>query len=342
MHSILKAALVGVSLFVTSALAAPAASSPDAFITAKAKLSLWTTAGVRSTTVRVDTTDGRVTLSGKVPTVQQRAIAEKTAAGIDGVRSVNNLIQVVAVRDEAKTARADRDIKEGAEKQLKADGALKDSSITVKSVDKGVVMLTGQARTYSDHLRAIALVDRIAGVQRIASEVKSPTDYGNDERIVFVGADGKLPAHSAARDTRITMDVKMRLLTAAQIPSGEISVDTDDNVVTLFGIVPTNDIKNSAAREAAKVNGVQQVDDQLEVVASAAKKSVDAKDGDISRDLALAFKDLPAQKHVTSTVKNGTVRLTGDVPTAWDQLHALRIARAVDGVRGVESALKVE
>jgi len=59
---------VFVLLFSASAFAA----TPDGLVTSKTKLSLWTTAGVRSGAVHVDTTDGIVTLSGKVPTAEQR------------------------------------------------------------------------------------------------------------------------------------------------------------------------------------------------------------------------------------------------------------------------------
>ncbi len=327
-----------------------ATSPPDAFLTSKAKLSLWTTAGVKSSTVHVDTTDGVITLYGKVPTDAQRTLAAKTASEIVGVKSVQNLLQVVPVKEELVTARADKDIKDLADKRLKADPALKDSRISVKSVDKGMVLLTGEARTYGDHLRALALVDRIPGVKRIASEVKTPGDFREDERITFIGpvkpaADAKAPVaepKSGATDTRISAEVKLRLLTAAQVPSTEISVDTDDGVVTLFGIVPTADVKSAAGAEAGKVTGVQQVDNQLEVVPSASKKAVEAKDGDISRDLALAVKDRPEFKNVKTSVKNGTVMLTGSVPSGWDQLNALRVTRSVAGVRSVENQLKVD
>ena len=135
---------------------------------------------------------------------------------------------------------------------------------------------------------------------------------------------------------RISGAVKLRLLTASQVPSNEISVDTEDGVVFLFGIVPTAEVKQVAAAEARKVGGVTNVENQLEVVASSKKEQVDAKDADITRDLVLVF------KKVDSTVKNGTVRLTGTVASGWDEVNAVRLARHVVGVRGVEDQLKVE
>lgn len=347
MHFLRRASLVGAVAFSLSSFAAPANSTPDGFVTSKAKLALWTTAGLRSTDVHVDTTNGVVTLHGKVPSADQRALAEKTAAGIEGARSVKNLLQVVPASDEKAVARSDKEINDAAGTALKNDAALKDSKISIKSVDKGVVLLTGSANSYGDHLHAIAVVDRVPGVRRIATEVTTPKDYVADERVTFLATDAKADAkktetRNGANDSRITMAVKLRLLTASQVPSTEISVDTEDAVVTLFGIVPTADVKNAAAQEAAKVDGVKRVDNQLEVVASANKKIVEAKDDAIKKDLEAAFKDRPEQKNVTTDVKNGTVRLSGKVPSGWARIDTLRVARSVAGVRGIDDQLKVE
>jgi hyperosmotically inducible protein len=328
-----------VSLVATAAFAA---RPPDGLITSRAKLSLWTTPGVRSSAVHVDTNDGVLTLYGKVPTTSMRTLAQKTAAGIDGVVRVQNLLQVVPVMQEDHTRVTDRDTRALADQALSQSDELKDSSITVKSVDRGVVMLTGEAKTYAAHLRAISLVDRVAGVQRIVSEVKLPRDFREDERVVFLPAPAtvdRLGGASGAWDGRINMEVKLRLLTANEVPSNEIRVDTEDGVVTLFGIVPTAAIKNEAGDQASRVAGVIRVDNELEVVATSAKKAVDAKDTDISKDLALAFKGHTEFKGVTTSVKNGAVQLSGKVPNGWERLHALRVTRAVHGVRVVDDQL---
>ncbi|MDP1824466.1 MAG: BON domain-containing protein [Archangium sp.] len=340
--TVLKAFVLGISL---ASLPAFAVVVPDGLITSKTKLSLWTTAGLRSTTVHVDSNDGVVTLYGKVPTSEQRDAAEKTTRAIVGVTGVRNLLQIVPASQAKQVEKADKDTQALAEKTLKADAALKDSKITVKSVDKGVVLLAGDAKTFSDHLRAVVIVDRLVGVRRVASEVKGPDAFGADERITFITPalpKAKVEARNSATDMRISMAVKMRLLTAAQVPSNEISVDTEDNVVTLFGIVPTAAVSRAAATEAGKVAGVIKVENQLEIVATSQKEKVDAKDDDITRDLALAFKDRPELKGVVTSVKNGTVQLSGSVPSGWDEVNALRIARKVSGVRGVEDQLKID
>lgn len=334
----LKSVALGISLVTCPAFAA----APDGFVTSKVKLSLWTTAGVKSSDVHVDTNDGAVTLYGKVATPEQRVLAEKKTRETEGVQSVKNLLQVVAEVDSKQTERTDKDTLAMVDKVLKGDAALKDSSISAKAVDKGVVMLVGNAATISDLQRAVALVDRVPGVRRVASEVKSPDAFGVDERDLWVTPQAKSASgKNSVSDARVSASVKLRLLTAAQIPSTEISVDTDEGVVTLFGMVPTAQVKNSAGLEASKVAGVVGVQNQLEVVATSQKKAVEAKDADVTRDLGLAFKVRPELNKVSTSVKSGVVRLTGNVDSGWDEVTAVRVARQVVGVRGVENQIKI-
>lgn len=342
--TILKAFVLSLSL---SALPALAESSPDGLITSKAKLALWTSE-VRSRSVRVDTNDGVLTLSGKVASAEQKKLAEKKVRQIDGVRSVKSFLQVVPEAEEKVVERSDKDMKDAVQAALKKDDSLNDSSISVKNVNKGVVFLEGKADSFGDHLRAVALADRVPGVRRVASEVKAPKDFKRDDRVEFTRAD-RAEVHPDAKrkndgpsDTGITMAVKMRLLTTPEIPSTEIRVDTEDQVVTLFGVVPTDEVKKAAQAQAARVSGVAKVENQLEVVPSHEQEVVEAKDEDLTSALKIAFKDRREFKDVNMSVKNGVVQLTGQVASSWDEFSAVRTARQVKGVRNVVDQLKVD
>ena len=167
---------------VAVALAAPArAAMPDAWITTKTKLALLTTEGVSGTAIHVDTILGKVTLHGKVRSAEEKAKAESIAKKIDGVQEVRNLLQVVTPQREKTVQLSDDALKPRVEKALQADSSLKDSSISVKSVNKGVVLLAGTAKTLSAHLRAVETVARVPGVERVASEIKSPDALADAE-----------------------------------------------------------------------------------------------------------------------------------------------------------------
>jgi hyperosmotically inducible periplasmic protein len=66
----------------------------NASITAKVKSRLAQDPAINALYVNVDTSEGRVTLSGKVALPEQKAEAEKVARETDGVRDVVNQLQV--------------------------------------------------------------------------------------------------------------------------------------------------------------------------------------------------------------------------------------------------------
>ncbi len=161
-------------------------------------------------------------------------------------------------------------------------------------------------------------------------------------RLIFVRPSTSAPI-SGPKSWSISASVaSVSSPTSASVPSTEISVDSDDGVVTLFGVVPTAAVKKAAGAEAAKASGVNRVDNQLEIVPASARKSVDARDADIERALALELKGRVELQRVGVLSKNGIVRLTGSVPSGWDQLTALRVARLSAGVRGVENELQID
>ena len=176
----IKSSVLAIVLGV--ALATPAgAATPDAWITTKTKLALLTTEGVSGTAINVDTVLGRVTLYGKVGSTAEKTKAETIAQQIDGVKGVRNLLQVVTPQHEQAVQVSDDALKQRIEKALQADPSLKSSQIAVQSVNKGVVLLGGTAKTLSAHLRAIEVVASMPGVRRVASEVQSPETLADAE-----------------------------------------------------------------------------------------------------------------------------------------------------------------
>jgi osmotically-inducible protein OsmY len=145
----------GAAAALALAGSAQAADRPDAWVTTKVKMALLTSEGVSARDVNVDTVDGRVTLHGMVATQAEKAKAEQVASQVEGAAKVRNLLQVVAPKQEAAVSATDDQISERVTAKLKADRALADSSITVQSVNSGVVLLAGKAATLSDSARAL-------------------------------------------------------------------------------------------------------------------------------------------------------------------------------------------
>ena len=341
-----KHTVVGGVILAGLALGAPAfGATPDAWITTKAKLALLTTSGVSSTDVNVDTVDGHVTLHGKVASEQEKARAEQAARSVEGVKDVRNMLVVVPPSQQKAVEVADDQIKAQVEKTLKADKSLADSDIEVASVNKGVVVLSGTASSLTDHLNAVADARGVRGVHQVASEIKSPDTLSDAE--IWRDTKGKTAeaassVSGAMSDMWITSASKVRLMANDKTPSTEINVDTNNGVVTLFGIVPSNASKSAAEAEVSKVSGVKSVRNELQVVPQQAQKAVKANDADLKDSIAKKVdKVVIDDSDITVDVKDGVVRLTGEVERQTDRLRALTIARSTDGVRSVVDELQV-
>jgi osmotically-inducible protein OsmY len=330
---------------VSLTLAAPAqALQNDAWITTKIKLALLTTEGVSGTTVNVDTVNRQVVLHGTVRSAGEREKAESIAKATADVKGVRNLLQVASPRHESAVQQSDDHISKQVAMALTADTLLKDSSISVRSVNNGVVLLGGTAKTLIAHLSAVEVAASVPGVRRVASEIQSPDTLADAEiwrDRKAQTADAEYGVRDASRDMWITSMTKMRLLADSQTPALDINVDTRNGVVTLFGIVPGKEAKKAAEADARKVSGVKRVVNELQVVARAKQPAVKTSDDAIERDVKTGFAGHADMKDIGIEVKNCVARLTGTVSTGNERLEAMQVARATVGVCSVQDDLRI-
>ena len=325
-----------------------AAEKPDAWITTRAKIALLTAKDVSGTAINVDTIDGRVTLQGKVSSAGEKAKAENAVRQISGVKEVRNLLQVVPESRQKTVKASDADLKKQVEKTLKDDESLAHSSISVHSVNAGVVVLAGKASSMEAHLRAIEDARGVPGVREVSSEVQSPDTLADeeirrDEDKMARGEGRTGTAKGAISDSYITSATKLRLFADSKTPALDINVDTHRGVVTLFGMVPSREAKAAAEADARKVSGVRRVVNELQVVASAKQPEVKARDEDIEREVkkALDTRSGLSDARIKVDVKNGVARLTGTVRAEHDRVSAAVAARSAPGVRSVEDDLQI-
>ena len=337
-------ALFGAALALTWAGAANAAQKPDAWVTTKVKMALLTSEGVSARDVNVDTVDGRVTLHGSVATQAEKTKAEQVASQVEGASKVRNLLQVVAPKQEAITEATDDQVEERVKASLKANRALADSSITVQSVNAGVVLLAGKAATLTDAYRAVDVTAAVPGVRRVASEIQSPDALGDAELWRDGSYEAAVYESSSAADTWITTAAKLRLIASSDTPGFDINVDTNNGIVTLFGVVASAQAKRAAEAEVRKVGGVKNVVNDLQIVAEAKQDRVEQKDDQISKAIQTridARGDLEDSK-ISIAVSNGVARLTGTVQSRTDQVSALTVARSTAGVVRVIDDMRLE
>jgi osmotically-inducible protein OsmY len=335
------------SALVAGVVPSAAWATSDSWLTMKTKMALLSAEGMTGGKINVDTVNGRVTLHGTVPTAADKAKAEAEARKIDGVTEVRNLIQVVPKAKQETVKAADAEVKSRVEKALRDDPRLASDDVHVASVNDGVVLLSGETKTASGHLRAMQTASAVPGVVRVTSEVKSPdkiADAEIRERTDTAADSGtKRSVTSGVTDAWITTATKMRLLADGDTPALDINVDTQDGVVTLFGIVGTAEAKRAAEAEARKVSGVTRVENELQVVPKAKQETVKARDEDVQAAVkrSLEGRENLRDAKIAVEVRNGVARLTGAVASQEDRLEAAVVARSTAGVRAVEDALQV-
>ena len=148
----------------------------DSWLTAKTKIALAADSRVKGRQIEVETTEGRVMLRGKVDSDAAKRAAEGTTAGLDGVKTVKNDLEVVPPsareaeeeKDEAITARVKEHIAKDA--TLMKDSRLKDADINVHT-NAGVVSLTGEVPDISTSAQASWTTRQVPGVKSVKNDL---------------------------------------------------------------------------------------------------------------------------------------------------------------------------
>ncbi|MFV0568461.1 MAG: molecular chaperone OsmY [Citrobacter portucalensis] len=146
-------------------------------------------------------------------------------------------------------------------------------------------------------------------------------------------------------DSTITAKVKAALVDHESIKSTDISVKTDQKVVTLSGFVESQAQAEEAVKMAKGVEGVTSVSDKLHVRDSK-DTSVKGYAGDTAitsevKAKLLADDIVPSRKVKVETTE-GVVQLSGTVDSQAQSDRAESIAKAIDGVKSVKNDLKTQ
>ncbi|WP_024173373.1 molecular chaperone OsmY [Escherichia coli] len=146
-------------------------------------------------------------------------------------------------------------------------------------------------------------------------------------------------------DSAITAKVKAALVDHDNIKSTDISVKTDQKVVTLSGFVESQAQAEEAVKVAKGVEGGTSVSDKLHV-RDAKEGSGKGYAGDTATTSEIKAKlladDIVPSRHVKVETTDGVVQLSGTVDSQAQSDRAESIAKAVDGVKSVKNDLKTK
>lgn len=167
-------------------------------------------------------------------------------------------------------------------------------------------------------------------------------------------------------DSSITTKVKTALATDKDTSAIKISVTTQNGVVILTGVVPTETEKARAGEIARKIEGVKGVENNITVdprsvgatnvgkkVGEATERAAE-KISEATESTREALSDTSIQAKIKSQllingmnrthvdVRDGNVTLTGQVDTAQDKSNAEDMAKRTKGVRSVKNDLTIK
>ena len=195
---------------------------------------------------------------------------------------------------------ADQEIADAVSDELFSDSGVTGATIDV-FVSDGIVTLTGTANNLLAKERAT----------RIASAVKGVVSVVNSIAVV--------PPITRS-DAQIRDDVKTALLTDPATDSYEVTVEVEDNAVTLSGEVDSLAERMLAGKVAKGVRGVTGLTNDIAV-----DYKTDRPDKEIRKDIVQRLKWDALVDHVLIdvTVNNGVVDLAGTVGSASEKDRAI-------------------
>jgi hyperosmotically inducible protein len=138
-------------------------------------------------------------------------------------------------------------------------------------------------------------------------------------------------------DSWLTAKTKIALIADSRVPGSTVNVETQKGMVYLRGKVESDEAKKAAEEVARGIEGIQGVKNELQVVPASAKKVVEAKDDEITKQVKDRFKNDPKFKSLEVRTDNGVVTLQGKLPSITDSARASQMAREVPGVRSVRN-----
>jgi len=193
--------------------------------------------------IKVHSMDGVVTLTGTVSEESHRSLAQETVAGLPGVKTVDNGLEV---KGERPAENSDVWLTTKVKTMLWFHRNV--SAMTEVNTKDGIVTLRGEATSQAQKDLTTEYAKDVEGVKNVINEM-TVTKTSNKAQTVVEKID----------DASITALVKMTLFYHRSTSVLKTSVTTKNGVVTLSGKASNRAEKDLAGKFANDVNGVVEV-----------------------------------------------------------------------------------
>lgn len=233
-------------LLPAAALAGPAET--DRRIEDSARQSYVFTTYLNTDAIDVAAKDGIVTLTGSVAADSRKALAGETVAGLAGVKSVENRLEVTG----APTASSDAWLSDKLKITLLFHRSVRAGKTEVEVRD-GVVTLRGRAENQAQKELTTEYARDIEGVKEVVNEMTVAPEPEN----------GLRTAGEKIDDASITAQVKLALLLHRSTSSVATTVRTRRGAVTLEGRAANAAERDLVTRLVKDINGVRKVKNRM-------------------------------------------------------------------------------
>ena len=230
-------------------LSMPVYASKDSRIESSAKKSHVFMTYLKADDITIQSKDGAVTLTGTVSEESHKSLAQETVAGLPGVKSVDNRLEVKGTSPAMNT---DAWITAKVKTMLLFHRSV--SAMTEVNTTDGIVTLQGKATSQAQKDLTTEYAKDVEGVKDVKNEMTIAKTSKKTQTV-----------SRKVDDASITALVKMTLLYHRSTSALNTKVTTSNGVVTLSGKASNAAEKDLATKFAKDVNGVKSVKNQMTI-----------------------------------------------------------------------------
>ena len=201
--------------------------------------------------IKIESKDGAVTLTGSVSEESHKSLAKDTVAGLPGVKSVDNKLEV---KGAPPAANSDAWLSTKVKLTLLFHRSVSAEKTEV-DVKDGIVTLRGEATSEAQKELTTEYVKDVEGVK----------DVKNEMTVSKTGEKTSQTMGEKIDDASITAQVKMALLFHRATSALKTSVTTKRGVVTVSGKAKNTAEKDLVTKLVSDIKGVKSVNNRMTI-----------------------------------------------------------------------------
>ena len=243
--------LLAVSAILFAVSGSLFANDTDDRIESAAKKSYVYKTYLKEDSIKTESKDGVVTLSGTVAQQNHKNLAENTVESLPGVISVNNQL---TVKGETYPDESDAWINVQVSTALLFHSQVRATKTDVQ-VKNGIVTLRGEASSAAQKELTTEYTKDINGVKEVRNEMTISKNASNHKETIGEKID----------DASITAQVKWSLLAHRSTSALDTKIKTQDGVVNLSGSAKNEAEKSLVTKLVSEISGVNRVENRMTI-----------------------------------------------------------------------------